>query len=321
MKAIRVHQHGGPDALSYDDVAEPVPAFDQALIRVTAAGVNFIDTYHRSGLYPQPLPFIPGQEGTGLVVKAGVNALGVKPGDRVAWAQTMGSYAEEIAVAASRLVRVPDDVPDDVAAAVLLQGLTAHYLATSTFPIGEQHTCLVHAAAGGVGLLLTQIAKLRGASVIGTVSTEAKAQLARGAGADHVIRYDQADVAEEVRKIVPGGVDVVYDGVGKNTWEVSLASLRPRGMMVSFGNASGAVGAIPPLELSKRGSLFLTRPTLAHYIADRAEYEARARDLFRWIGEGRLHVRVDRKVSLEHAADAHRALESRQTAGKVLLLP
>jgi NADPH2:quinone reductase len=312
MKAIRVHRHGGPEVLSYDDVDPPVPRDHEVLVRVTAAGVNFLDVYHRTGLYPVNLPLVPGQEGAGVIVESG---------ERVAWAGVPGSYAEYVSAPVDKLVKLPDEITDTAAAAVMLQGMTAHYLATSTFPLKHGDHCLVYAAAGGVGQLLTQIAKRRGAIVIGATSTEQKAQLAREAGCDHVILYSKQDVATEVRRITGSGVAVVYDAVGRSTWESSLDSLRPRGMLVSFGNASGPVGPIDPLVLSRKGSLFLTRPTLVHYTATRDELEQRAGDLFNWIRAGELHIRIDRQLKLADAAEAQRALEARETAGKVLLLP
>jgi NADPH:quinone reductase len=322
MKAIRIHEHGGPEVLRYEEVADPEPAGGNAIVRVAAAGVNFIDVYHRTGLYPQKLPVTLGQEGGGVVVSVGDDVTTIKAGDRVAWAGGPGSYAEMVSVPVANLVKIPKGVDDDVAAAVMLQGMTAHYLATATYPIRKGDTVLVHAAAGGVGLLLTQIAKMRGARVIGTTSSDEKAARARAAGADYVIRYAKRDVAAEVRKITGDrGVDVVYDAVGQATWNASIDSLRPRGMMVSYGNASGPVKPFAPLLLSSKGSLFLTRPTLVNYIATREELDARAQDLFTWIGEGRLNVHIDRRVPLADAADAHRALEGRETIGKVLLIP
>lgn len=322
MKAIRVHEHGGPEVLSLHDVAEPDVAPGDALVRVAAAGVNFIDIYHRTGLYSVTLPLTLGQEGAGTIVKTGANVSALKTGDRVAWAAGPGSYAEYVAIPAERLVKLPDQITESVAAAVMLQGMTAHYLATSTYPLEKRNVCLIYAAAGGVGLLLTQIAKMRGATVIGATSSEAKAKAARAAGADYVIRYATDNVASEVKKITGGrGVDVVYDAVGKSTWELSLDSLRPRGMMVSFGNASGPVGDIDPLVLSRKGSLFLTRPTLGHYTATRDELVARATDLFEWIAAGKLKVHIDRELPLADAAAAQRALQARETSGKVLLIP
>lgn len=322
MKAVRIHRQGGPEVLVVDDVELAEPTGTEVRVRVAAAGVNFVDIYHRSGLYPVRLPQTLGREGAGVIEAVGAEVLDFAPGDRVAWAQAPNSYAELAIVASSKIVRVPDDVSSEAAAAVMLQGATAHYLAHSTRPLEKGDTCLVYAAAGGVGLLLTQIAKLRGAIVIGTVSTEEKAELARAAGADHVIRYDEHDVAGEVRRITEGrGADVAYDGVGRDTWTASLESLRPRGMLVSYGNASGPVGAIDPLELRRHGSLFLTRPSLADYIATRDELEWRAGDLFRWIASGQITIHIDRRLPLARAGDAHRALEARQTIGKVLLIP
>lgn len=322
MKAILVQEHGGAEVLQYTDVPDPEPGPEDVLVRVSAAGVNFLDVYHRSGLYPQKLPFVPGQEGAGVVVAVGTSVDTLKTGDRVAWASGPGSYAELLSIPVAKVVKLPKTISDETAAAVMLQGLTAHYLATSTFALKKGHTCLVLAAAGGVGLLLTQIAKLRGARVIGTTSSEEKAKRARAAGADYVIRYAVSDVAAEVRKITGDrGVDVVYDAVGKATWDASLDSLHPRGMMVSYGNASGPVPPIEPLLLSRKGSLFLTRPTLANYIATREEFEARTNELAKWLKDGRLKVHIDRTVPLADAANAHRALEGRETSGKVLLIP
>jgi len=322
MRAIRIHALGGPEVLRSEDLPDPSPGAGEAVVRIEAAGVNFIDTYHRTGLYKVPLPYTLGQEGAGTVESVALDVAGLRPGDRVAWTSVAGAYAQKAAVPAARLVKLPEGVTSRVGAAVMLQGMTAHYLATSTYPLGSGDTCLVHAAAGGVGLLLCQIAKLSGARVIGTVGSEGKAQLARGAGADETIDYTSRDFEAEVKKITSGkGVQVVYDGVGKAVFDKSLNCLAPRGMMVTFGNASGPVPAVEPLTLSQKGSLFLTRPTLAHYIATRAELEARARDLFAWIAAGKLSVHVGAEFPLERAADAHRALEGRQTTGKVLLIP
>jgi NADPH2:quinone reductase len=322
MKAIRVKRHGGPEVLTLDEVAAPDVAAGHVLVRVLAAGVNYLDVYHRTGLYPVQLPLILGQEGAGTVEAVGDEVHGLTPGDRVAWTAGPGSYATYASVPAAKLVAIPDGISTRTTAAVMLQGMTAHYLACSVFPLGPGHTALVYAAAGGVGQLLVQIAKLRGATVIGTVSSETKANLARDTGADHVIRYDQDDVAGEVRRITDGrGVDVAYDSVGKATWEWSLNSLRPRGMLVSFGNSSGPVGNIDPLVLARKGSLFLTRPTLAHYTATRDELEWRAGELFTWIAGKQLSVQIDRELPLADADEAHRALEARETAGKVLLIP
>lgn len=322
MKAIRIHEHGGPEVLRCEDLPNPDPVAGEAVVRVTAVGVNFIDVYHRTGLYPVELPMTLGSEGAGTVVAVGLDVRSVKPGDRVAWAQVPGSYAEYVSAPADKLVKVPAALPDRIAAAVMLQGMTAHYLATSTFPLKKGHTALIYAAAGGVGLLLTQIAKLRRAIVIGTTSTDEKAAIARSAGADYVIPYTRTNVAEEVRKITGGrGVDVAYDSVGKATFESSIDSLRPRGMMVSFGNSSGPVGAVDPLLLSRKGSLFLTRPTLVDYTTDHTELEARAKEIFEWIVQDKLKVHIDRELPLAQAADAQRALEARATVGKVILIP
>jgi NADPH2:quinone reductase len=322
MKAIRIEAYGGAEALRLAELADPAPGAGDVVVKVEAIGVNFIDVYHRTGLYPNPLPLVPGLEGAGVVTAVGAGVTLFRAGDRVAWTSVLGSYAESHRLPAEKAVAVPAGVDSRTAAAVMLQGLTAHYLSASTFPLAKGHTCLVHAAAGGVGLLLVQMAKRRGARVIGTVGSEAKAALAREAGADEVILYAQEDFLAAVKRLTGGrGVDVVYDGVGKDTALKSLDCLAPRGMMVFFGNASGPVAPIDPLLLSKKGSLFLTRPTLFHYVADRASLEARAADVLGDVAAGRLEVRVDRALPLAQAADAHRALESRQTTGKVLLLP
>jgi NADPH2:quinone reductase len=322
MKAIRVHENGGPEVLRYDDVDQPQPEAGQALVKVEAAGVNFIDVYQRSGQYKLQLPLTLGSEAAGVVEAVGAGVDDLKPGDRVAFAGQIGAYADYIAVPAAKLVPVPDNVDSATAAATMLQGMTAHYLAYSTFPIQSGQQVLIHAAAGGVGLLLVQIAKQLGAFVIGTVSTDEKEQLARAAGADAIIRYDQQDFTAETRRLTDGqGVHVVYDSVGKTTFEGSLNSLRPRGYLVLFGQSSGAVPPVDPQTLNAKGSLFLTRPTLANYSAARDELLWRAHDLFEAIGAGRLNVRIDRRVPLAQAAEAHRALEARETAGKVLLIP
>jgi NADPH2:quinone reductase len=322
MKAIRIEGFGGPDVLRLTDVPVPSPGHGQIVVRVLAAGVNFIDVYHRTGLYPNVLPLVPGMEGAGVVAAVGQGVSLFREGDRVAWANVLGSYAAQALLPAERAVSVPAGLSADTAAAAMLQGMTAHYLCTSTFPLAKGHTCLVHAAAGGVGLLLVQMARRRGARVIGTVGTEAKAALAREAGADEVILYQQEDFLEAVRRLTGGrGVEVVYDSVGKTTAEKSLDCLVPRGMAVLYGNASGPVAPIDPLVLSRKGSLFLTRPSLVHYIADRASLEARAADVLGDAAAGRLKVRIDRTYPLSEAAEAHRALEGRQTTGKVLLIP
>ena len=322
MLAIRIHATGGPDQLQADEI--PVPAVKAGELRFTveAAGVNFIDTYHRSGLYPVELPHTVGQEAAGVVTAVGEGVTEFAMGDRVASARAVGAYAGEAVVAANGAVRFPASVSSQSAAAVLLQGLTAHYLAVDTFALKSGDTALVHAGAGGVGLLLIQIAKRRGARVLATVGTEEKGKLARAVGADAVCVYTRENFVEAARSFTTGrGVDVVYDGVGKDTFEGSLNSLRPRGLFVSFGNASGPVPAFAPLVLSQKGSLYITRPTLAHYTATPAELRARAADLFAWLADGSLHVRVGATFSLTEAAAAHRALEGRSTTGKVLLLP
>jgi NADPH2:quinone reductase len=322
MKAIRIEGFGGPDVLRLAERPVPSPGLGQIVARVEAAGVNFIDIYHRTGLYPNPLPLVPGMEGAGVVAAVGPDVSLFREGARVAWANVLGSYAEHALLPADRAVAVPPGLRSDTAAAAMLQGMTAHYLCTSTFPLKKGDTCLVHAAAGGVGLLLVQMAKRRGARVIGTAGTEAKAGLARGAGADDVVLYRQEDFLEAVRRLTAGrGVDVVYDSVGKATAEKSLDCLAPRGMVVFYGNASGPVPPVDPLVLSRKGSLFLTRPSLVHYIADRASLEGRAADVLGDAAAGRLQVRIDRTCPLAEAAEAHRALEGRQTSGKVLLIP
>jgi len=320
MKAIRVHAVGGPEVLVLEETPSPTPGPKEALVRLSAAGVNFIDIYHRTGLYPLPLPFTPGNEGAGVVEAVGPDVTEVRPGDRVAYAMATGSYAELAVVPVFRLVPIPDTVSFETAAAAMLQGMTAHYLAHSTFPLAPGHQALVHAAAGGVGLLLVQMAKKRGARVLGTVSTEAKAEAARRAGADVVIRYTEEDFEAVARRETDGrGLDVVYDSVGKTTFDKSLRSLRPRGLLALFGQSSGPVPPFDPGELAKRGSLFLTRPTLAHYTLDRAELLARAGDVLSWMEKGELEVTIDRTLPLAQAAEAHRLLESRQTSGKLVL--
>jgi NADPH:quinone reductase len=322
MFAIRVHEVGGPEQLRYEEIDAPEPGSGYVRVSVSAAGLNYIDTYHRSGLYQMPLPFTPGLEIAGTIDAIGPDVTGWQVGDRVATATASGGYAQQALVPAEKLVRVPENVDLDLAAAVMLQGMTAHYLVYTTFPLKEGDTCLVHAAAGGVGLLLCQLASQLGARVIGTTSTEEKAALARKAGASEIIFYNNEDVPTRVKELTSGrGVDVVYDSVGASTWEGSINSLRPRGMMVSFGNASGPVPPVSPLVLSSKGSLFLTRPTLAHYTATSEELAWRAGDLFRMIGEGTLEVRVDKRYPLAEAEAAHRALQGRETTGKVLLIP
>lgn len=322
MRAIRVHEPGGPEALSLDELSLAEPGPGEARIVVAAAGVNFIDIYQREGLYPLPRPFTAGSEAAGTVEAVGADVEGLSVGDLVAYSGVMGAYAEYAIVAADRLVRVPDGVDALQAAALMLQGMTAHYLAIDTFPLAAGHTALVHAAAGGVGLLLTQIAKRRGATVIGTVSTEDKAELATRAGADHVILYrDQDFVAEAERLVGEHALDVVYDSVGRDTLRGSMRLLRPRGMLVSYGQASGPPEPLETQELANAGSIFLTRPSLAHYGARREELERRAADLFGWVAAGELSLRIDRQLPLAEAAEAQRLLASRATAGKLLLVP
>ncbi|WP_447003116.1 quinone oxidoreductase family protein [Saccharothrix isguenensis] len=321
-KAVVVRATGGPDALEFTDVDPKSPAAGELLVDVAAAGVNFIDCYHREGRYPLPVPFGPGLEGAGRVSAVGADVTGFAVGDRVAWSQSLGSYAEQAVVRAGDAVPVPDGVDDDTAAALLLQGLTAHYLVASTYPVRQGDAVLVHAAAGGVGLLLVQLAKARGARVIGTVSTEAKEALAREAGADEVIRYDLTDFAPEVRRLTDGvGVAAVYDGVGATTFDGSLASLKPRGVLALFGAASGAVPPVDPQRLNQAGSVYLTRPSLGAHLATREELEWRAGELFAAIGDGSLTVRIGGRYPLAEARRAHEDLEGRRTTGKLLLVP
>lgn len=322
MKAVRVHRYGGPEVLTYEEVPVPVPETGQARVKIEAAGLNYIDTYHREGLYPVSTPFVPGVEGAGVVDAIGPDVTSVKPGDRVAYCMQLGAYAEYALVPERLLVPLPAQLSAELGAAVLLQGMTAHYLTFSTYPLKSGETALVHAAAGGVGLLLVQLAKRAGATVYGTVSTEAKAELARQAGADEVILYTQVDFEEEVKRLTGDrGVDVVYDSVGKDTFDKSLNCLRPRGMLVLFGQASGPVPPVDLQILNQKGSLFVTRPSLGHYLQTREELMSRAGDVLNWVAEGELQVRIDRKLPLSQAAEAHRLLQGRQTAGKVLLLP
>ncbi|MBV8749111.1 MAG: quinone oxidoreductase, partial [Candidatus Eremiobacteraeota bacterium] len=324
MKAIRIDRNGGPEVLELADVPKPAPGPGEALVHQTACGVNYIDVYVRTGLYKANLPVIDGREGAGVVEAVGEGVTDVKPGDRVAYAMTpkMGGYAEYNAVPAKELVPIPDGVSDDDACAIMLQGMTAHYLVNDTFPLQSGQTALVHAAAGGVGSTLVQLAKAKGATVIATVGTEDKAALARGYGADHVILYSQEDFAEATRRIVGDrGIDVAYDSVGKDTWERSLSLLRPRGMLVIYGNSSGPTPPVDPARLMTGGSIYLTRPTLGNYISTRDELLARARDLFGAIADGTLRVRIGGTYPLARAADAHRDLEARKTTGKLLLKP
>jgi NADPH2:quinone reductase len=322
MKAIQVSQTGGPEALVLAELPEPKPKANEALVQIKAAGVNFIDVYFREGRYPTPVPFVNGQEAAGVVTEVGSDVTEVKPGDRVAYTGALGSYAEYAAVPATRLVKIPDDLSFEQAAAAMLQGMTAHYLLHSTYKLQAGETALIHAAAGGVGLLLVQMAKMIGARVIATAGTEEKAQLARDAGADECIVYTEADFETETRRLTDGqGVNVVYDGVGKATFEKGLNVLSPRGYMVLFGGSSGAVPPFDLIKLSQKGSLFVTRPTLAHYIVTREDLEWRAGDVLGWIAAGELKLRIHKEYPLADAAQAHRDLEGRKTTGKLLLAP
>jgi NADPH2:quinone reductase len=322
VKAIRVHATGGPEVLRLEEVPVPVPGAGQVVVRVEAAGVNFVDIYQRKGLYSASFPFTPGREAAGVVERVGEGVTTCRAGDRVVSESLVGGYAEYALAAAERVVPLPDRVSSRIGAAVMLQGLTAHYLAISTYPLRAGDTCLVHAAAGGLGLLLCQIARRLGAQVIGTVSTEEKARLAREAGAHEVIHYTRDDFQAETRRITGGaGVQVVYDSVGRTTFLKGLDCLAPRGMMVLCGQSSGPVGAFDPQLLNQKGSLFLTRPTLAHYVLTRAELLQRAEELFGWVADGSLAVRIGLEVPLAAAAEAHTELEARRTTGKILLVP
>jgi NADPH2:quinone reductase len=322
VQAVRVHQPGGTDVLRYERIDRPSPGPGQVLVKLDAVGVNFIEIYHRTGLYKVQFPFIPGSEAGGTVVELGPEVSSVKVGDRVASQGFAGSYADFSLAPADRLVTLPEGVSTRVGAAVMLQGLTAHYLACSTFPLVPGHVCLVHAAAGGVGLLLCQIARQRGARVIGTASTEEKAVLAREAGAHEVILYTRQDFEVEIKRLTgQGGVDVVYDSVGRTTFAKGLNCLAPRGMMVLYGQSSGPVDPLDPQVLNQKGSLFLTRPSLVHYVASRAELLERASAVLGWVADGTLKVRIGREFPLAAAAEAHRELEGRRTTGKVLLIP
>lgn len=322
MRAIRVHETGGAEALRLETIPDPVPGPGQVLVRLEAIGVNFIEIYQRRGLYKVPMPFVPGEEGAGTVVAIGPGVEDVRVGERVASVNFRGAYAELSVADASKVVPIPDGLDVRAAAAVMLQGMTAHYLATSVHALQPGDRCLVHAAAGGVGLLLCQIAKRRNAVVFGTVSTAEKARLAREAGADEVIEYTSHDFVAEVMRLTAGAkLQVVYDSVGATTYLGSIDCLVPRGMLALFGQSSGAVPPIDPLLLSRKGSLFMTRPTLGHYIATRDELVWRAGDVLGWVREGALSVRIDREVPFAQVADAHRALEERRTTGKVLLVP
>jgi NADPH:quinone reductase len=322
MKAIRIHAAGGPEVIRLDEVPQPTPKASEAVVKVDAAGLNYIDVYFRSGLYKAEYPLTLGLEAGGTVTAVGPNVSEVKVGDKVAYTGVPGAYAEYASVPAARLVLLPPGVSTKQGAAAMLQGMTAHYLACSTYPLKKGDACLVHAAAGGVGLLLCQIAKMRGARVIGTVSTDEKAKLAREAGADEVIIYTRQDFEAEVKRLTDGkGLQVVYDAVGKTTWEKSLNSLTPRGLMALYGQSSGPIGQIDPQILNAKGSLFLTRPSLNHHIASREELQSRAGDVLGWIRDGKLRVRTEFEFPLKDAPEAHRALEGRKTTGKVLLIP
>lgn len=320
MKAIRVHQYGGPEVLKYEEIPLPEPGAGEARVKIEAIGLNYIDIYQRTGLYPLTVPFTLGREGAGVVDAVGPNVTEVKKGDRVAYAMEPGSYAEYAVVPAWKLVPLPRTLDTRSAAAVMLQGMTAHYLAYSTYPLKKGETALVHAAAGGVGLLLIQVAKRLGATVFGTVSTEEKAHLAKEAGADEIILYTQTDFAAEVKRLTNGrGVHVVYDSVGQSTFVKSLDCLRPRGYMILFGQSSGPVPLFDLGNLAGKGSLFVTRPSLLHYMTDRKELLQRTSDLFNWVAAGELTLRIDKTFPLAEAAEAHRQLEGRKTTGKVLL--
>jgi NADPH2:quinone reductase len=323
MFGIQIERTGGPEVMTWTELPDPSAGPGDLVVETGAAGLNYIDTYQRGGLYAVELPYVLGLEGAGTVIEVGDDVDGIAVGDRVAWAASPGSYAERVRVPAAAVMSVPEGTDWDTAATVPLQGMTAHFLATDTFPLAAGDRCLIHAGAGGVGLLLIQIAKIKGAEVFTTVGSPEKADLARAAGADHTILYRDVAFADAVREIAgeERPLDVVYDGVGKTTFADSLGLIRMRGTMATFGNASGPVDPISPLELSANGSLFLTRPTLFHYITSQAEIQARADDLYEWIGAGRLEVRVGARFPLAEAADAHRALEGRQTTGKVLLVP
>ncbi len=320
MKQIQVAQTGGPEQLKLVDAPAPTPGAGEALVRIHASGVNFIDIYFRTGLYPAPMPVVLGNEGAGVVEAVGAGVTTCRAGDRVAYAMQRGSYAEYAVVPAWQLVAIPPALSFEQAAAAMLQGMTAHYLTHSSFPLAAGLTALVHAAAGGAGRLTVQMAKMRGARVFGTVSTEAKAELARSAGCDEVIRYTEQDFETEVKRLTEGrGVDVIYDSVGESTFLKGLNCIRPRGMMVLFGQSSGAVAAFNPSILNSKGSLFLTRPSLAHHCLTREELMWRSGDVLGWIEQGKLQLRIDRVYPLAEVAQAHRDLEGRRTAGKLIL--
>lgn len=322
MRSVRIHEVGGPEVLEIDDLDVPQPGPGDVRVRIEAAGLNFIDTYHRSGNYPLELPCAIGVEAVGVVDEVGEGVTALSAGDTVAYTGQLGAYAEMQVVPADAVVPVPEGLDPTTAAAALLQGMTAHFLTHDTFPLRAGDAAVVHAAAGGVGHLLTQVCKLVGARVIATCGTEEKARFVRELGADQVVMYTEDSFAEAVDRFTDGrGVDVVFDGVGRSTFRDSLSCLRQRGMMVLYGQASGPVDPVDPQDLNRLGSLFLTRPTLFHYIAKREELERRARDLFGWLAKGDVKVRIDRTFALEEAAEAHRYLEQRKTQGKVLLIP
>jgi NADPH2:quinone reductase len=322
MKAVRVHEFGGPDAMRYEEVPTPSPGEGQVLVKLAASGLNFIDVYQRTGLYPNALPYTLGLEGSGIVADVGNGVGTLKEGDSVTWTGVPGAYADFAVVPEQRLVRMPEGLDVKVGAAAMLQGMTSHYLVKTTYPLKSGDACLIHAAAGGVGLLLVQMAKQCGATVFGTVSTEEKAALARNAGADEVILYTQQDFEAEVKRLTDGaGVQVVYDSVGKTTFDKSLNCLAPLGYMVLYGASSGPVPPFDAAILNAKGSLFLTRPSLFHYIADRTSLEKRAGDVLSWVADGRLKLRTEHTFALSDVAEAHRNLEGRNTTGKVLLIP
>lgn len=322
MKAIRVQKTGGPEVLTLVDLPVPRPKPNEAIVKIAASGVNFIDVYFREGRYPAPLPFVDGQEGAGTVTEVGSDVKTLKAGDHVAYSNVLGSYAEYAAVPAEKLVKVPAGISGEQAAAAMLQGMTAHYLVHSTYPLKKGETALIHAAAGGVGLLLVQMAKNIGARVIGTAGTDEKAKLAKDAGADEMIVYTQQDFEAETKRLTENkGVHVIYDGVGKSTFDKDLNLLRPRGYLVLFGGSSGAVPPFDPIKLSQKGSLFLTRPSLMHYVLTREELEHRAGDVLGWIAAGKLKLRIAHKYPLAQAQQAHMDLEGRKTTGKLILIP
>jgi NADPH:quinone reductase len=322
MKAIRIHQYGGPEVLSFEEGVSLEPGEGKATVKIRAIGVNYIDIYHRTGLYKVALPFSPGMEAAGIVESIGAGVSDLKPGDRVGYAMALGSYAETALVPSWQLVKLPEEVSFESAAAGLLQGMTAHYLTQTIYPVQKGDTVLLHAAAGGAGLLIAQMARQRGARVIGTISNREKASLAQDSGADDVIIYTEIDFESEVKRLTDGkGVQVVYDSVGKTTFEKSLNCLRPRGMMVLFGQSSGVVPPLDPGILASKGSLFLTRPSLGHYTLTREELLWRAGDVLNWTSSGKLKIRIDKTFPLAQAAAAHQYLESRRSTGKLLLIP